>query len=82
MPPAALPATDADGDSVSGSDREEVQEKRDDYEEALAEASEGSSSDQVSFRRPMHTSMLSAGVYPPHAAKTPSRERITWQMEV
>jgi len=41
-----LPATDADGDSVSSSDRESVQEARDNYEEALANASEGSSSDQ------------------------------------
>lgn len=46
MPPAVLPATDADGDSVSSSDREEVQDARADYEEALAEASSGSSSDQ------------------------------------
>lgn len=45
-PPAVLPATDAGGDSVSSSDREEVQEAREDYEEALANASEGSSSDQ------------------------------------
>ncbi|KAK6422935.1 hypothetical protein LTR95_016610 [Oleoguttula sp. CCFEE 5521] len=43
--PEALPATDADGDSISSSDREEVQDSRADYEEAVAEASEGSSSD-------------------------------------
>lgn len=43
-----MPATDADGDSVSSSDREEVQEARADYEEALAEAS--SSSDASSVR--------------------------------
>ena len=47
-PPAVLPATDADGDSVSGSDRESVQEARDDYEEALADAqdSDAGSSEQ------------------------------------
>ena len=45
-PPGVLPATDADGDSVSSSDREEVQEARADYEEAIADASSGSSSDQ------------------------------------
>ncbi|OQO14367.1 hypothetical protein B0A48_01243 [Cryoendolithus antarcticus] len=44
-PPEVLPATDADGESVSSSDREEVQDARADYEEAVAEASEGSSSD-------------------------------------
>lgn len=48
MPPAVLPPTDADGDSVSGSDRESVQEARDDYEDALAKAndSDASSSDR------------------------------------
>ncbi|KAK6436876.1 hypothetical protein LTR95_006933 [Oleoguttula sp. CCFEE 5521] len=44
-PPDTLPATDADGDNVSGSDREEMQDARADYEEAVAKASEGSSSD-------------------------------------
>ncbi|KAK4135527.1 hypothetical protein BT67DRAFT_433594 [Trichocladium antarcticum] len=46
--PAALPATDADGDPVSDSDRESVQEAREEYEEALADAadSDASSSDQ------------------------------------
>lgn len=48
MPPGILPPTDADGDSVSSSDRESVQEAREEYEEALAEAadSDASSSDQ------------------------------------
>lgn len=32
-----LPADDADGDSVSSSDREDVQDARNDYEDALAE---------------------------------------------
>ena len=43
-----LPPTDADGNSVSSSDREEVQEAREEYEEALAAAndSDASSSDQ------------------------------------
>lgn len=47
-PPAVLPPTDADGDSVSSSDREDVQEAREEYEEALAAAndSDASSSDQ------------------------------------
>jgi hypothetical protein len=47
-PPAVLPPTDADGDSVSSSDREDVQEAREEYEEALADAadSDASSSDQ------------------------------------
>ncbi|KAK5126806.1 hypothetical protein LTR85_009740 [Meristemomyces frigidus] len=44
-PPAVLPAADADGDSVSSSDREDVQEARDNYEDELAEASPGSSDD-------------------------------------
>lgn len=35
-----LPPTDNDGDSVSSSDREDVQEARADYEDALAEAHE------------------------------------------
>ena len=48
MPPPVLPPTDADGDSVSSSDREDVQEARAEYEEALADAndSDASSSDQ------------------------------------
>ena len=43
-----MPATDAYGDEVSSSDRESVQEAREDYEEALAEAqdSDASSSEQ------------------------------------
>lgn len=47
QPPAVLPPTDADGSSVSSSDREEVQEAREEYEEALAAAadSDASSSD-------------------------------------
>lgn len=46
-PPGVLPPTDADGNSVSSSDREDVQEAREEYEEALAEAndSDASSSD-------------------------------------
>ena len=42
-----LPPTDADGDSVSSSDREEVEEAREKYEEALRDAqdSDASSSD-------------------------------------
>lgn len=46
-PPAFLPATDADGNSVSSSDREDVQEARAEYEDALAAAadSDASSSD-------------------------------------
>lgn len=46
-PPAVLPPTDADGHSVSSSDRESVQEARENYEEALAKAndSDASSSD-------------------------------------
>ncbi len=45
--PAALPAHDIDGDSVSSSDREEVEEARERYEEALrdADSSSASSSD-------------------------------------
>lgn len=45
--PATLPARDADGDSVSSSDREEVEEARERYEEALrdADSSSASSSD-------------------------------------
>ncbi|KND89141.1 hypothetical protein TOPH_06217 [Tolypocladium ophioglossoides CBS 100239] len=39
-PPAVLPATDADGDSVSSSDREAVQEARARYEDALAAAAD------------------------------------------
>ncbi|KAK2040525.1 hypothetical protein LZ31DRAFT_40601 [Colletotrichum somersetense] len=47
MPPAVLPPTDADGSSVSSSDREDVQEAREEYEKALADAadSDASSSD-------------------------------------
>lgn len=46
-PPGVLPPTDADGNSISSSDREDVQEARADYEEALADAndSDASSSD-------------------------------------
>ncbi|KAL6866743.1 hypothetical protein J3F83DRAFT_715566 [Trichoderma novae-zelandiae] len=46
-PPAVLPARDEDGSSVSSSDRESVQEAREEYEEALADAqdSDASSSD-------------------------------------
>ncbi|WQF78245.1 Putative WW domain-containing protein [Colletotrichum destructivum] len=46
-PPAVLPPTDADGESVSSSDREDVQDARAEYEEALADAadSDASSSD-------------------------------------
>ncbi|KAF3804897.1 hypothetical protein GCG54_00004167 [Colletotrichum gloeosporioides] len=46
-PPAVLPPTDNDGDSISSSDREDVQEAREEYEEALAAAhdSDASSSD-------------------------------------
>ncbi|KZL77162.1 WW domain-containing protein [Colletotrichum tofieldiae] len=46
-PPAVLPANDADGESVSSSDREDVQDARAEYEEALADAadSDASSSD-------------------------------------
>ncbi|EGR46892.1 uncharacterized protein TRIREDRAFT_122943 [Trichoderma reesei QM6a] len=46
-PPAVLPTTDADGNSVSSSDRESVQEAREEYEEALADVqdSDASSSD-------------------------------------
>lgn len=42
-----LPPTDADGEVVSDSDREEVAEAREEYEEALAAAadSDASSSD-------------------------------------
>lgn len=43
-PPAVLPPTDEDGDSVSSSDREDVQEAREEYEEALAD-SDASASD-------------------------------------
>lgn len=39
-PPGVLPATDADGDSVSSSDREDVQEARADYEDAVANGSQ------------------------------------------
>ncbi|KAG8163930.1 hypothetical protein KVR01_005848 [Diaporthe batatas] len=39
-PPAVLPPTDNDGDSVSSSDREDVQEARAEYEDKLAEAHE------------------------------------------
>lgn len=48
MPPAILGARDADGESVSSSDREDVQEAREEYEEALADAadSDASSSDE------------------------------------
>ncbi|KAJ9149238.1 hypothetical protein NKR23_g4330 [Pleurostoma richardsiae] len=48
MPPPVLPPVDAYGDEVSSSDRESVQEAREDYEEALAEAadSDASSSEQ------------------------------------
>jgi len=46
-PPGVLPATDADGNSVSSSDREEVQEARDKYEEELAEASSSSDAESV-----------------------------------
>lgn len=51
-PPAFLPATDADGNSVSSSDREEVQEARAEYEDALAAAadSDASSSDHEAAR--------------------------------
>ncbi|CAI4211988.1 unnamed protein product [Parascedosporium putredinis] len=47
MPPAVLPPTDVDGSSVSSSDREEVEEARAEYEEALRNAadSDASSSD-------------------------------------
>ena len=46
-PPPALPPTDVDGEVVSSSDRESVQEAREEYEKALAEAadSDASSSD-------------------------------------
>lgn len=46
--PAVLPAHDIDGRSVSSSDREEVEEARERYEEALrdAESSSASSSDR------------------------------------
>lgn len=46
-PPGVLPTHDADGDSVSSSDREAVQEAREEYEEAMAKAadSDASSSD-------------------------------------
>ncbi|KAK6226750.1 WW domain-containing protein [Colletotrichum tabaci] len=46
-PPTVLPPTDADGESVSSSDREDVQDARAEYEEALAAAadSDASSSD-------------------------------------
>lgn len=37
-PPAVLPPTDEDGHSVSSSDREDVQEAREEYEEALADS--------------------------------------------
>lgn len=40
QPPAVLPPTDADGDSVSSSDREDVQDARAEYEDKLAEAHE------------------------------------------
>ncbi|KAI7197672.1 hypothetical protein KC363_g154 [Hortaea werneckii] len=50
-PPPVLPAEDADGDSVSSSDREEVQEAREDYEEALAEASSSSDEEEVQEAR-------------------------------
>lgn len=46
-----LPAEDADGESVSSSDREEVQEAREDYEEALAEASSSSDQEEVEEAR-------------------------------
>jgi hypothetical protein len=48
MPPPVLGAIDADGNSVSSSDRESVAEAREEYEEALAKAadSDASSSDQ------------------------------------
>ena len=42
--PVALPAHDADGDSVSSSDREEVEEARERYEEALRDAASSSAS--------------------------------------
>ncbi|TQV97751.1 hypothetical protein V2A60_006519 [Cordyceps javanica] len=42
--PAILPARDADGDSVSSSDREEVEEARARYEEALRDAASSSAS--------------------------------------
>ncbi|KAL7948548.1 hypothetical protein V8C42DRAFT_314812 [Trichoderma barbatum] len=46
-PPDVLPARDSEGNYVSESDRESVQEAREDYEEALADAqdSDASSSD-------------------------------------
>ena len=37
QPPAVLPVNDADGSSVSSSDREDVQDARNDYEDALAD---------------------------------------------
>lgn len=37
MPPPVLGPEDADGNSVSSSDREDVQDARANYEEALAE---------------------------------------------
>ncbi|KAJ4324381.1 hypothetical protein N0V84_003943, partial [Fusarium piperis] len=43
-PPAVLPPTDADGNSVSSSDREDVQEAREEYEEALAAANDSDAS--------------------------------------
>lgn len=47
QPPAVLPPTDGDGDSVSSSDRESVQSAREEYEEKLAEAHEsGDASDR------------------------------------
>lgn len=46
--PGVLPSHDADGNSVSSSDREEVEEARERYEEALrdADSSSASSSDR------------------------------------
>ncbi|PWI68227.1 hypothetical protein PCL_01996 [Purpureocillium lilacinum] len=44
VPPPVLPPTDADGSSVSSSDREEVQEARERYEEALADAADSDAS--------------------------------------
>ncbi|UNI13637.1 hypothetical protein JDV02_000362 [Purpureocillium takamizusanense] len=43
-PPTVLPPTDADGSSVSSSDREDVQEARERYEEALADAADSDAS--------------------------------------
>lgn len=44
MPLLPFSPTDEDGDSVSSSDREDVQEAREEYEEALAD-SDASASD-------------------------------------